>query len=247
MKNQSIICLVLGLVPFLLSAQYHDQNFENAHEENDSKFLHLVETISYHVQEQRNIRPIVFYSKAGFRGESFELNRDWSSSGRHDVWDNEIGSIEVPSGVEICLYEHPDFRGRTLIISGDWCVRDNPWWRDRISSVRLVDAFGEDCPHQTGRNRRGHGHRRARGITVYEHPHFDGASKSIVDQWSKRNSDDYWDDRISSVEVPAGYVAILYKHPDFQGRSLTLKGPTSVKLDKDSWNDEVSSIEVFRR
>ena len=59
-------------------------------------------------------------------------------------------------------------------------------------------------------------------------------------------SDAFWNDQISSIEVPKGYVITLYKHAGFKGRSLKLKGPCRVKLDE-KWNNEVSSIKIRKR
>jgi len=256
MKTQLIVCLILGLMPYHLSAQDNTTVLVNSEEntpdkEEDSKLFKFIEFTISHAQARRNSRSVVLYSEKDFYGENFVLNRDWSSRHHASYWNDQIASIEIPEGWEVWLYEHTDFRGRALVISEDWSVRDNPWWRNRISSIRLVDVFDQNCEPQPRRTHREHqhrhGHHRERGVTVYNHSHFDGASKTIYDDWSKRNSDDFWNNRISSIDVPSGYVVILYKHSDFEGRSLKLKGPCSVKLDNDSWNNKVSSIEVYRR
>jgi hypothetical protein len=60
-----------------------------------------------------------------------------------------------------------------------------------------------------------------------------------------------WNDRISSVHVPAGRTVVLYEHINFGGNSLTLSGdqadlrmfpgPSS----DGTWNDAASSIRVY--
>ena len=257
MKNLSIVILLLVLVPLFLRAQYQADEQEKpqgttaGQVESDSKLRNLVESIVQLARDDGESRPVVLYSRAGFRGNELELHNDWSSYGSDDKWNDKIASIEVPPGMEVWLYEHSGYRGRSLVITGDWCVRQDPWWNNRISSVRLVYSYDDDCGPSRRRDRRDpdhrYRHRRDRGVTFYEHAHFRGATMVIYDDWSRWDSDDFWDNRISSVEVPAGYVAILYKRAGFEGRSKTLRGPISVTLDKDSWNDKVSSIEVYRR
>ena len=60
-----------------------------------------------------------------------------------------------------------------------------------------------------------------------------------------------WNDRISSVHVPAGRTVVLYEHADYGGDSVTLSGD-EVDLRRfpgpspdGTWNDAVSSIRVF--
>jgi pimeloyl-ACP methyl ester carboxylesterase len=60
-----------------------------------------------------------------------------------------------------------------------------------------------------------------------------------------------WNDRISSVHVPAGRTVVLYEHADYGGNSLTLSGDEAdlrvfpgPSLDG-TWNDVTSSIRVF--
>ena len=82
--------------------------------------------------------------------------------------------------------------------------------------------------------------------------HIDYAGASV--QWSQDQSFVGWDwnDRISSVRVPAGWTVILYEHADYGGATLTLTsdvpdlrnfaGPGA----DGTWNDAASSIRIIR-
>jgi len=271
MKTQLFVFLVLGFLPFFINAQTNLNEIEMAEDsmpkttpalkEESSKFVKFIEYTLSKIEEHsinrnhdldrdRDLdRSVILYSKARFSGKSFELNNDWSASRHNKSWNNEIASIEVPWGWEVWLYEKKYFRGEVLVISEDWSVRDDPWWRDRISSIRLFRS-SDRGEHRHDRrnghqNSHRHDHHRKSGVTVYEHHHYSGHSMTIYDDWQERHLDDFWEDRISSIHIPAGYKVILYKDRGFKGRCLTLRGPRLVQLDRDFWNDEVSSIKII--
>jgi len=257
MKTQLIIILILGFQQFYVNAQSDRSENEKAEHTStmtngkNSKLKDLIEFTISTIEENRSDDSVILYSKANYHGDRFKLYNDWSANRDHNSWNDEIASIEVPRGLELWLYEDKNFRGECLIISRDWSVKENPWWKNRISSVRMVSISDREQPRHHPR----HVHRNddwqdchfEAGVTIYEHRHFSGHSRTIYDDWSVHRSSDFWNDRISSIDIPAGYQVILYKSRDFDGRSLTLRGPRSVQFEKGSWNDEISSIEIMHK
>jgi hypothetical protein len=102
----------------------------------------------------------------------------------------------------------------------------------------------------------------SRGITVYEHPNYDGNSRTFDGNvWDLDDvrgpcygffdSDEVgdWDDCISSIRVPSGWEAIVFEHDEYEGEMLTV---TSDIADLDDvrgpcgndWDDCISSIQV---
>lgn len=250
MKTCFVVGLIFVLAPFFLDAQ----NSNSKTSERVKKIITEVREVeAYFDRGRKPFHAVTFYTEADFCGRSFALTSDWSVKDHRDYWNDAIASIEVPKGWEVRLYEHANFSGRTLTISRDWSIRDNPRWRNRISSVRLVPAIYRDRPHRRRAPRCDHGHcqcsKRGAGVTLYEHKDFSGASLTIHSDWSVRQSDDFWNDRISAIYIPPGYEVVLYKHANFRGRSKTLTGPWPVRRHRDfwdDWNDEISSIEILR-
>jgi hypothetical protein len=86
------------------------------------------------------------------------------------------------------------------------------------------------------------------GVTAYEALDFSGASFSVTSDQSFVGWD--WNDRVTSIRVPAGQTVTLYGDIDFGGPSLTLTsdapdlrqfaGPGG----DGTWNDAVSSIRL---
>jgi len=259
MKTGLIVCIILGFVPYYLSAQNTttasiDSKENPRSEEKRSKFLDLIEFTIETAHSQRNNRSAILHSEADFGGKDFALNNDWSASHHRDYWNDRIASIEVPPGSEVWIYEYANFQGRALVITRDWSVHDNPWWRNRISSVNVVTSFHHEYPRRERDNRYEHDHRRnyhrESGVTLYKKKDLSGASMTIYDDWSVHQRDEFWNDCISGIHIPRGYEVIIYKHPHFQGRSQRLKGPLTLRGHHgfwDDWNNEISSVEIIRR
>lgn len=80
---------------------------------------------------------------------------------------------------------------------------------------------------------------------VYEHADFRGCSKLLRDCWSVRFSEEYWNDRISSIDIPRGLKVVVYEHADFRGHAMTLRGHWTVRSPCEFWNDRISSIRIL--
>ena len=101
------------------------------------------------------------------------------------------------------------------------------------------------------------------GVTVYEHPDFEGSSRTFdAHAWDleemrgpcggSQYEEGDWDDCISSVQVPADWEITLYRHPGYEEPSLMLDSDTRDLKDVpgpcgDDWNDCISSLQVFQR
>lgn len=85
-------------------------------------------------------------------------------------------------------------------------------------------------------------------VLVYEHVGFAGESSALSS--SRSYVGGQWNDRVSSVHIPAGRVVVLYEHADFGGLSLTLEGDAADLRDypgpglDGTWNDAASAIEI---
>lgn len=246
MKSHRFFCVIIISYLGAISSWCQDGS--------SSVFDKIIETIHrWDVESQdRGIPLITAFSSPNFNGSRLELNHDWSGR-RNQYWNDEIASIEVPYGYRVLLFEHADFRGRELMISHDWSVRENPWWRNRISSIRIIPDYHQEEPyhhycHECGR--RSCNCHYSSAVTINSRRNFNGRSLRLRKDWTVSDEDDYWNDRISAMDVPPGFVVILYKRPYFRGRSERIEGPwTSEQCDDtwDRWTNEISSIRIIRR
>lgn len=82
------------------------------------------------------------YQHIGFAGTSFGSATDQSYVG--SAWNDVISSVHVPDGRTVLLFEHADFRGQSLTLTGDADdLRDYPGpgldgtWNDAVSAIRI--------------------------------------------------------------------------------------------------------------
>lgn len=206
--------------------------------------------------------PLIAYHTADFRGDQLTIRGDWSARSPRDYWNDAINSIVVPRGFEAVLYEHAGFRGEYLVVRGEWSSREDRYWFNRISSIQLQPIRGRGRGHAYGHRRPDHPHRThtcgpscgddcgftpTPEITVFEHHSFRGEALTIRGEWSVEYSNDFWNDRISSIYVPRGYAVILYEDSFFRGRSVVIEGSWNTGSHYDFWNDRISSLRVVRR
>lgn len=210
--------------------------------------------------------PIKAFHRSDFRGEQIYIHADWSVNNSRDRWNNAINSLIIPRGYEAHLFERKGFQGGYLVVRGEWSSQQDRYWFNRISSIRLVPVSNHRYRRGGGRDY-GRDHRDYRRsdshvcgpacgtnctyvpaptITVFEHHSYGGASLTITGEWSVNYSDDFWNDRISSVYVPRGYAVILYEDAHFRGRSVVLEHSWNPYSSGDFWNDRISSIRVIR-
>jgi len=82
------------------------------------------------------------YESVGFSGVSFSVSGDMSFVGWD--WNDQISSVHVPPGRTVLLFEHADFGGQSLTLTGDsGDLRDWPGpgsdgtWNDAVSSISV--------------------------------------------------------------------------------------------------------------
>jgi hypothetical protein len=81
---------------------------------------------------------------------------------------------------------------------------------------------------------------------MYEHINYEGSQfncgigKTSYDALSAQN----WNDKASSIKIPAGLRAIFYEHAGEQVRRLELGPGDYPNLVNLGWNDLISSVNV---
>ncbi|NOS90584.1 MAG: DUF4476 domain-containing protein [Cyclobacteriaceae bacterium] len=80
-------------------------------------------------------------------------------------------------------------------------------------------------------------------VTLFEHERFGGASLNINGNWDA-SMNPQWNDRVSSIKVPAGYKIIVYEHTLQTGASMTLTKDWTIANGNFTFNDKISSIKI---
>lgn len=129
------------------------------------------------------------------------------------------------------FYEHSHFQGARKTIQGNWSFTTDGCWNDRISSIHIPRGWR---------------------VVIYEH-NWAGQSMTLTSNWSVRNWNDWWNDRISSIRVIPPNVGqcgtsfnngvTFFEHQNFNGASRTVSQDVQ-SLTSGWWNDKISSMRI---
>ncbi len=82
---------------------------------------------------------VTVYDKENFLGDSRNLYSHYNPEGLSDAFNNRIGSIRVPAGTWIVIFDETGFRGHYLVIENDWTATgDFAPWNNNISSILVM-------------------------------------------------------------------------------------------------------------
>ncbi|NJK43762.1 MAG: hypothetical protein HC933_05310, partial [Pleurocapsa sp. SU_196_0] len=79
--------------------------------------------------------PVCFYENANFGGERFCSDKESNWVGA--VWNDRISSVKVASGYQVVLYQHTNFGGTTVKLTGDNANLSNVGF-DNVTSSFVV-------------------------------------------------------------------------------------------------------------
>jgi len=179
---------------------------------------------------------VYLFEHRDFQGAYLVIRGDWSSRQNRD-WYNRISSIQIVP-VENTYYG----RGRDGH-PGRERGHDNSNGRGHDQHGHVQRPPVHVCGASCGPDCR---YRPLPEVTVFEHQGFQGQALRVVGEWSVAYTDEFWNDRISSILVPRGYGVIVYEDAHFRGRSLLIEGEWNPFSARDFWNDRISSLRVVR-
>ena len=112
-------------------------------------------------------------------------------------------------------------------------------WGQNISPGELVSLQAEDDHDVFVVD--GLSVRIEKNVTVYEHDKFGGA-QTTYSSGSYELGNTSWNDKISSVYVPRGWVVEAYEHSNSGGQKIVWNSSQSYVTD--TWNDKMEKVEI---
>lgn len=170
-----------------------------------------------------------------------------------EQFNDRASSLCVPAGFRLVIYEDNYFTGESISIDGpaanislaELKTSRGDSWNDRISSLKMIDLKSikevYDAQHEC-----------ASAALVFEDWHFRGnslgVSGNVPDLTAVRlnnDTEDKWNDRITSLCVPPGRTLTLFDDVNFEGKTLIFNGPAFIQtLEQMRWTDRASSIKL---
>ena len=185
---------------------------------------------------------VKIYTSENFTGESKLISKDWYPKDYEQKikWDGKINSIRVPEGWSIRVYYFDNFRGSYLELSDNWTLKDNPEWKGKISSIKIVSKQNSISSNSNNFN--------FGNVKIYKTENFTGESKLISKDWHPKDYEQKikWDGKISSIRVPEGWSIRVYYFNNFSGSYLELSDDWTLK-DNPDWKGKISSIKIIQK
>ncbi|RDU24987.1 beta/gamma crystallin-related protein [Anaerosacchariphilus polymeriproducens] len=201
------------------------------------------------------------FKNRDFTGDSYKLKAGrYSQANQLGIGNDTLNSLVVPEELLVTLYEHIDFKGRSKVIENSTSSLED--FSNLTSSVIVEPAVtlykdhyynGNSKKLKAGRypmfEQLGIGGDTLSSlkvphglmITIYEHPNFQGKSKSFTED-SVYVGDEFNDVTSSVIIEP---VVTIYKDSQYRGNSQVLKvGHYAHSNEIGIGNDVLSSIEV---
>ena len=206
--------------------------------------------------------PILF-EHDHYVGRRFTLTNNAATLGTWSFGDN-ISSVCVPIGWTVRLYQHSSYTGDVLTVNGPMNLsdlqRESPGgrdWGDMFSSAAVTGPAANLPPAACDNNPIlfEHDNYRGRLFDLREHVPDLKLNKVMVPGPFNTQVATYpnsFNDKASSLCVPAGWMITLYEHPNYKGQAVLItpsqnwgdlqrNGPGG-----QNWGDKVSSVAVAR-
>lgn len=189
-------------------------------------------------------RGMVIYEHQDFRGDREEFGEGEVRDLRFTRFaPDSASSIQLAPGCRVELFEHPDFQGRSTVLTRDETDLRRERMNDNLSSFVLDCGRGGGARPRPGAGRPGPG-RDAGSVTIYEHQNFQGRSERFFEgEIADMNDTRLGGDVASSVQVDPGCRIVLFEHPRFDGQSTVLSRDEE-DLRRHRMNDNLSSFRI---
>ncbi len=181
---------------------------------------------------------ITLFENSGFSGASQIIERDMENLAESPPFAEGIGSIQIPRGWRVVLFDAPLYAGKSVELKGSEPVIDAYLLGfDEPGSLQIIwdPEYEPDLPGD-----------RESGITLFSDSNYQGDYEIFSESIANLKGSFLGNDRARSVWVPPGYSVTLYQHKNYRGRSLTLsRGAPDLGLTP-MGDFQVSSLWVFR-
>ncbi|HSQ89767.1 beta/gamma crystallin-related protein [Romboutsia sp.] len=176
------------------------------------------------ISKFREYNTVKIYELANYQGTVQELNVDSYNINQLNIDGSKLNSVKVSKGLIVTLYEHANFKGKSMTITVDTpCIEY--YFNCKISSIKVENII----------------------VKIYEYPNYQGKVQELQLGEYTSNQLSLCNNTLSSIKVPKGLIVILYKY-DYFNTSVGYEQMVFIKQDtpliEDSLNDKFSSIKV---
>lgn len=170
--------------------------------------------------------PSVTVFQDSYSGDSFaHYLPGFYNSGLIGIGNDELSSVKVGTGFWVLLFEHENFKGRSILLTKDASAdflsgRDF----DNAASSMVIGTTDSPLPQ----------------VTLFQDNMTGKADKLTPGEYSMLSSNN----SVSSVQVPRGMRVTLYDEPGLAGKSIILRAPVQADYLSSAGYDNMASSAV---
>lgn len=183
---------------------------------------------------------VTLFSAPEHRGMSIRVYEgSISRMSNTTIGNDRLGSMIVPKGFRVTLYEHDNFTGYAETF--DYSVLNLPdRLRGNVSSVVVDKSGGSGWVSGTGNGQPGWN---SNNVFIYSECYYGGQSNQMLAA-NYPTMPSNFHRRLSSIRIPAGYEVDLFTQVNFSGKVVRLRSDQACV--PPDWNNVVASMKVFK-
>lgn len=174
---------------------------------------------------------VKFYSDANYRGNVFSLNEgSVARMATTQIGNDKLSSVSVPIGYRVVLYDHENFGGGSVILTGSVSNLVAKGFNDKTSSVVVEKegGFGGGNSKET--------------VMIFDLCNFGGTSEMLANG-NYGTIPPKLSLKISAIKVPRGKLVEIFTGIQFRGSKLLLNADVSCL--SAAWSNRVQSMRVY--
>lgn len=188
-----------------------------------------------HAQSQ-----VTLYSASEYRGLSVKVQEGTINNMTYSVIGNDrLGSMVVPQGYLVTLYEHVNFQGYAETFNAS-VLNLPPRLINQVSSIVITRTNGNGWVAPEANGQAGWNNRE---VVIFSECYYQGSSNQMLPT-DYPNMPANFHRRLSSIRIPAGYEVDLFTDVNYRGRVVRLRVDQACVPAE--WNNIVASMRIYK-
>ena len=183
---------------------------------------------------------VTLYAAPDFKGVSLKMYEGSISSMSSTIIGNDrLGSVIVPSGYRVTMYEHDNFLGYAESVSYS-SINLPSSLIGKVSSLVVTRDngngwVGSEAYGQPGWNNK--------NVVIFSECYYAGASNQMLPT-NYPTMPANFNRRLSSILIPSGFEVDIFTQPNYEGRMIRLRSDQPCVPAE--WNNVVASMKVYK-
>ncbi len=183
---------------------------------------------------------VTLYSASEYRGLSVKVQEGTINNMTYSVIGNDrLGSMIVPQGYLVTLYEHANFQGYAETFNAS-VLNMPPRLVNQVSSLVITRTNGNGWVSPEANGQAGWNNKE---VVIFSECYYQGSSnKMLPTDYPSMPAN--FHRRLSSIRIPAGYEVDLFTDVDYKGRVVRLRVDQACVPAE--WNNIVASMRIYK-